>query len=138
MRPKDFSDPDPKLATVLLHIWPWMILVTLANLIFLVGIAGLAGPYIFPGLLLCYAANYAALRVFCKIEIRTDDPEGQNDDFAKENQSFIAMAALSSLWLPSVVGPQHSKIFLALSEYPASSPRFSSWLSLWLSQRRDF
>ena len=124
LRPKDFSDPDPKLATVLLHIWPWMILVTLANLIFLVGIAGLTGPYIFPALIICYAANYATLRVFCKIEIRNGDPEDPNDgndDFAKEHQSFIAMAALSSLWLPSVVGPQQSRIFLVSGTASLSS-----------------
>ena len=118
MRPKDYSDPDPKLATVLLHIWPLMILVTLANLIFLVGIAGLAGPYIFPGLLLCYATNYAVLRVFCKVEIRAGDLENPTEgqaDFTKENQSFIAMAALSSLWLPSVVGHPSQRIFLVSS-----------------------
>ena len=115
MRPKDYSDPDPKLATVLLHIWPLMILVTLANLVFLVFIAGLTGPYIFPGLLLAYILNYAALRVFCKVEIQIGDPENPNDGkdaFAIENQSFIAMAALSSLWLPSVVGHQKQRIFL--------------------------
>ena len=84
-----------------------MILVTLANLVFLVFVAGLTGPYIFLALLLCYVLNYAALRVFCEVELRTGDPEdpivGQ-EAFKKENRSFIAMAALSSLWLPSVVG----------------------------------
>ena len=44
MRPKETSDPDPKVATVLLHIWPWMFLVTVANLVFLVFIAGISGP----------------------------------------------------------------------------------------------
>ena len=115
LRPKDFSDPDPKLATVLLHIWPWMVVVTFVNLTLLVGIAGLAGPYIFPGLLILYGINYATLRVLCKVEIQTGDPEDPNhgqDDFAKEHQSFIAMAALTSLWLPSVVGHQSQRIFL--------------------------
>ena len=118
LRPKDFSDPDPKLTTVLLHIWPLMILVTLANLIFLVGIAGLGGPYILPALLLMYGANYAVLRAFCKVEIQTGDLENPNDGqdaFRKENQSFIAMAALSSLWLPSVVGHPSQRIFLVSS-----------------------
>ena len=115
LRPKDYSDPDPKLATVLLHIWPLMILVTLANLVFLVFIAGLTGPYIFPALLLCYILNYAALRVFCKVEIRTGDPEDQNEALVKENKSFIALAALSSLWLPSVVGRHSQRIFLVSS-----------------------
>ena len=92
-----------------------MILVTLANLVFLVFVAGLTGPYIFLALLLCYVLNYAALRVFCKVEIRTGDPEDLNDALKKENQSFIAMAALSSLWLPSVVGRQSQRIFLVSS-----------------------
>ena len=118
MRPKDYSDPDPKLATVLLHIWPLMILVTLANLVFLVFIAGLTGPFIFPALFFCYLLNYAALRVFCEVEIRTGDPEDPNDgqeEFKTENRSFIAMAALSSLWLPSVVGHPGQRIFLVSS-----------------------
>ena len=28
LRPRNKSDPDPKLLTVLLRIWPWMFLVT--------------------------------------------------------------------------------------------------------------
>ena len=117
MRPKDKSDPDPKLATVLLRIWPWMFLITVANLFFLVCIAGLSGPLIFPALVICYAANHCALSYFCKVvkpagdlEDGSEATEGSQD--ATEQDSFIAMAALSALWLPSVVGPQSQKIFL--------------------------
>ena len=41
LRPKSKSDPDPDLATVLLFIWPWMFLITLADLVLLAFIAGL-------------------------------------------------------------------------------------------------
>ena len=119
MRPKDKSDPDPKLATVILHIWPWMFLVTVANLVFLVLIAGLAGWLVFPALVICYAIDHLALAYFCKVVKRDGDPEdghetteGNQDANQKETNSFIPMAALSSLWLPSVVGPQQSRIFL--------------------------
>ena len=66
LRPKDKSDPDPKLSTVLLHIWPLMLVVTLANIYLLVLIAGLIGVYIFPALLLCFALNFSALWYFCR------------------------------------------------------------------------
>ena len=117
MRPKDKSDPDPKLATVILRIWPWMFLVTVANLVFLVLIAGLSGPLIFLALVICYAANHSALSYFCKVVKPAGDPEDgretkEDNEEEEEVQSFIAMAALSSLWLPSVVGPQSQKIFL--------------------------
>ena len=121
MRPKDKSDPDPKLATVLLHIWPLMILVTLANLLFLVLIAGLTGWLIFPELFICYGINLSTLSFFCKVRKPVGDPEEgretteDRDTLQKETQSFIAMAALSSLWLPSVVGPQSQRIFLVSS-----------------------
>ena len=129
LRPKDKSDPDPKLATVLLHIWPLMILVTVANLVLLVCTAGLIGAYIFPALLLCGGINYRTLLFFCgalkgKEELKDNaeqNPEdGSNDDqnehqgnsIDTKNKSFIALAALSSIWLPSVVGYQSQRIFL--------------------------
>ena len=114
MRPKDKSDPDPKLATVILHIWPWMFLVTVANLAFLVFTAGLAGWLIFPALVICYAIDHLALSYFCKIVTEDGDPEDGHEttEGNEDAKSFIPLAALSSLWLPSVVGPQHSGIFL--------------------------
>ena len=119
LRSKDKSDPDPKLATVILHIWPWMFLVTVANLVFLVVIAGLAGWLIFPALAVCYMANHLALSYFCKVikpatdlEDGRETTEDNQDATEQETKTFIPMAALSSLWLPSVVGPQSQKIFL--------------------------
>ena len=125
LRPKDKSDPDPKLTTVLLHIWPLMLLVTLANVVLLVLIAGLTGAYIFPALVLCFILNYGILRYFCRFEVGgkpEPDPESvgtePNEDQRKriadeeETQFFIVMAAFSSTWLPSVVGHQKMRIFL--------------------------
>ena len=133
LRPKDKSDPDPKLATVLLHIWPLMILITLAELILLTLSAGLLGWLIFPALLLCFIFNYAVLQFFCRgikaegvvrDKLEQDPEEGvpetndvpstslSKDTIEEENQHFIALAALSSIWLPSVVGHQSQRIFL--------------------------
>ena len=91
-----------------------MFLVTVANLGFLVFISGIAGWLIFPSLVICYAIDHLALSYFCKVAKRGGDPEGGHES-TEENEdvnSFIPMAALSSLWLPSVVGPQQSRIFL--------------------------
>ena len=170
LRPKDKSDPDPELMTVLLFIWPLMLLITVADLLLLVFIAGLTGILIFPVLLLCFGINYIVIRLVCRETIRRDDIESQNqsepkqeedsiqneegaseqnglgalektkeghsgqntaegpeenkengseqaDNKEKKNlddtaESFYAVAALSSIWLPCVVGDQSLRIFL--------------------------
>ena len=77
MRPKSKSDPDPDLATVLLFIWPWMLLITLADLLLLTFIAGLTGALIFPVLITFFGVNYLVIRIICR-EIRAQgDREGQ-------------------------------------------------------------
>ena len=77
MRPKSESDPDPDLATVLLFIWPWMLLITLADLLLLTFIAGMTGALIFPVLITFFGVNYLVIRIICR-EIRAQgDREGQ-------------------------------------------------------------
>ena len=77
LRPKSKSDPDPDLATVLLFIWPWMFLITLADLILLAFIAGLTGVFIFPALLLCFGVNYVVIKIICREIGGRGDIEGQ-------------------------------------------------------------
>ena len=117
LRPQNKSDPDPKIATVLLRIWPWMFLVVVANLTFLVFIAGVAGWLVFPSLLLCCGVDLLALFYFCsRIEEVADVETGQTAEsraaFEKANQGFIYLASIASLWVPSVVGHQPQRIFL--------------------------
>ena len=45
LRTKETTDPDPKVATVLLHVWPLMIFVALADLVILAIAAGLLGMH---------------------------------------------------------------------------------------------
>ena len=114
-----------------------MILITLADLLLLVLTAGLLGWVIFPALVLLFVINYWILRAFCKgtkaegvVKNRLEqDPEDgvpmtdadPNDDPSEnlgkdtteeETKEFIALAALSSIWIPSVVGQQSQRIFL--------------------------
>ena len=120
LRPQNKSDPDPKIATVLLRIWPWMFLVVVANLTFLVFIAGLAGWLVFPSLLLCGVVDLFALFYFCSsIKQSVDAERGEGTStaesrafFEKENRDFIYMAALGAIWAPNTVGSQPQKIFL--------------------------
>ena len=67
-----------------------------------------------PALVICYAIDHLALSYFCKVVTRDGDPEDGHEttEGNEDAKSFIPLAALSSLWLPSVVGPQHSRIFL--------------------------
>ena len=120
LRPQNKSDPDPKIVTVLLRIWPWMFLVVVANLTFLVFIAGLAGWLVFPSLLLCGVVDLLALFYFCSsIKQSVDAERGEGTStaesrafFEKENRDFIYMAALGAIWAPNTVGSQPQKIFL--------------------------
>ena len=138
-RPKDKSDPNPNVSTVLPHIWPLMLLVTLAKLIILTLTAGLLGPFIFLGLFILFMINYAALYTLCKEKSRvgsavykpSEDPENihllqsddrsqqklrigekEEEDDEEDEESFLFIAALCSVWLPCVVGDQSRKIYL--------------------------
>ena len=138
-RPKDKSDPDPKFGTVIFHIWPLMLLATLAHLTLLTCVAGLIGPYIFPALVIRFFVNLTALllnwRVFyTRKENRRENiklqPNIERDKiFADEERQLlcpdkehirsrsddltdILLAAFCSIWLPCVVGDQKKKIFL--------------------------
>ena len=51
---------------MLFHIWPLMLLVTLAKLVILTCAAGLLGPYIFLAVALLFFINFALLYKFCK------------------------------------------------------------------------
>lgn len=115
---------------MLFHIWPLMLLVTLAKLVILTCAAGLLGPLIFLALALLFLINYASLYTFCKKTMEEDspayksseDPETlplhQNNDGGEQKvrggkeEDFILIAALCSIWLPSVVGDQIQRIYL--------------------------
>ena len=59
---------------MLFHIWPLMLLVTLAKLVILTCAAGLLGPLIFLALALLFLMNYASLYTFCKKTMEEDSP----------------------------------------------------------------
>ena len=80
MRPRNKSDPDPDFATVLLFIWPLMILLTLADLLLLVVIAGLMGALIFPALLLGSGLNYGVIKIVITIICKKTTRQGDRED----------------------------------------------------------
>ena len=59
---------------MLFHIWPLMLVVTLAKLVILTCAAGLLGPLIFLALALLFLINYASLYTFCKKTMEEDSP----------------------------------------------------------------
>ena len=109
LRTKETSDPDPKIVTLLLHIWPLMIFIALADLVILAIAAGLLGIHIFTAFPIVFVFNFLVLRYFCRDlpSGETPDPEAgaeQRKEKTEESQHFIALAALSTIWLPCVVG----------------------------------
>ena len=108
-----------------------MVLLALADLKLLSFTTGLAGPFIFPVLVFCFACNYLAARIIClKIRRRVHgslEDEGQglredgeaNPEDSKGNQdeppeSFHVVGAMCATWLPSVVGHESERLFLVL------------------------
>ena len=116
-----------------------MLLATLAHLTLLTCAAGLIGPYVFPALVIRFFANLAALllnwRLFCtKNETRIENielqpkieriktsadqesqllcPDKEPEHSQSDDLTDILLAAVCSIWLPSVVGDQKKKIFL--------------------------
>ena len=91
---------------MLLRIWPWMLLLVVANLLLLVFIAGLAGWLVFPALLVCCVVDLLALYIFCtsvkeNFDLENGNAEESKKAFEEENWSFIYLSALSSLWVSS-------------------------------------
>ena len=86
-----------------------MIFIALADLVILAIAAGLLGMHIFTAFPIIFVFNLLVLRYFCR-ELppgETPDLEGDNEqrkEKAEESQHFIALAALSTIWLPCVVG----------------------------------
>ena len=116
LRTKETSDPDPKIVTALLHIWPLMIFIALADLVILAIAAGLLGEHIFTAFPIIFVFNFLVLRYFCR-ELPsgdTPDPEAaaEHEEKTEESQHFIALAALSTIWLPCVVGKYATYILL--------------------------
>ena len=97
-RPEDKTDPDPKFPTVIFHIWPLMLLATLAHLTLLTCIAGLIGPYIFPALAICFFVDLTALllnwRLFCNEQPKTKETAKKRDSGSydpEKNQENIEL-----------------------------------------------
>ena len=72
MRPADKADPDPDVMTVLLRIWPYMLVVTLADLVIIVFIAGLTGEYVFISIVVGFVSTFGVLNTTTKDTVKTE------------------------------------------------------------------
>ena len=136
MRTADKADPDPELTTVSLRIWPRMLVITIADLVFLVYVAGLSGGYIFIAIFVNFLLTCVVLWKTTKVTQKVDSrdrkeqvPEEEipmlairNETEAacqkarEEEESFLFAASLSSTWIPSVVGDPEQQFFLKAGE----------------------
>ena len=66
-RGQDESDPDPDLKIVLMHIFPWKLVIVLNSVILWTLIGGLMGVYIFIGIPACFATILLALFILEKV-----------------------------------------------------------------------
>ena len=66
-RSRDERDPDPALKTLLLYIFPRMLLMVLNSIILWTMIGGLVSGYIFSGIVLCFVNVYVSLSGFSKM-----------------------------------------------------------------------
>ena len=106
-RSPEKSDPDPPVFMVLMRVFPLMLVVVTNSLVMWVMIAGLIGPSVFPALLITFATDYAMVRAFVQ-ELYIDEEE----EVKREQNIFHLKASIFSLWLPSIIGDDHSNTFL--------------------------
>ena len=66
MRTRDEADPNPEISTVILRVWPYMIVTTIANLALLVCMGGILGGYIFCCLVLNFLSVFTTLKLTAK------------------------------------------------------------------------
>ena len=104
LRTKDESDPDPDFKMLLLRIVPWELLIVTNSAIFWTMIGGLLGEYILVGILFTFLSTYGVLYIQ---ELRNPSADSEED--------FKFLGALTSVWLPCVVGNPKSKFFLYAS-----------------------
>ena len=140
LRKRDEADPDPKFKLVALRILPWELLIVANSIILWTLIGGLLGKYIFIGIPFSFATIYGILYMkergdklrkeerealpevhddyeYLSMEEGIDGPEANSREAALQeaNRDFKFVSALTSIWLPSVVGHSKSNFFIIAS-----------------------
>ena len=100
LRTPDDSDPDPEFMMVLLRIFPWQLMIVVNSVLLLTMIGGLLGGFVFVGLLLSFLILFGSLYIV------------DNGTTTTQERDYKLTSALTSLWLPCVVGEAKSKFFL--------------------------
>ena len=80
MRPADKADPDPDVMTVLLRIWPYMLVVTVADLVIIVFIAGLTGEYVFVSIIVGFISTFGVLNTTTKETLKPFSYQNPNNN----------------------------------------------------------
>ena len=106
-RVQDESDPDPDFQMVFIRFVPWELLVVTNSTIFWTLIGGLLGKFVFIGIAFCFLCTLGALQ---GQEKRNKKTLGKNPE-----RSFMFEAALTSLWVPSVVAHSKSNFYITAS-----------------------
>ena len=111
LRTRDESDPDPNFKTTFLRILPWELMIVTNSTILWTLIGGLLGKYTFIGVLLSFIAILGVLYAKEWANRINSDTETQEND----EEDFKLRAALTSIWLPSVVGAAESNLYFTAS-----------------------
>ena len=115
LRTPDDSDPDPEFMMVLLRIFPWELMIVINSVLLWTMIGGLLGGFVFHGLLLSFLILLGSLYL-----VENINRKGKNKTTkaatqlvsGPEEQDYKLTSALTSLWLPCVVGEAKSNFFL--------------------------
>ena len=119
---------SPKVKKILLRILPYELLIVTNSILLWTLIGGLLGKYTFIGVCLSFCTIYAALHIKQKRDARKPDtiedslaeeefdiPEEEGPAEQEVEDDFKFVSALTSIWLPSVVGCAKSNFFLITS-----------------------
>lgn len=112
LRTRDESDPDPNFKTLFLRILPWELLIVVNSTILWTMIGGLLGKYVFIGVFLSFLIILGALHIKQYSNKKSFDAL---EDQTQEEGDLKITSALTSIWLPSVVGSSKSNFFITAS-----------------------
>ena len=107
LRTPNDRDPNPDVMMILMRILPWELIIVTNRILLWTLIGGLLGGYTFAGLLFSFIILLTLLHI---TERRKRAPGIRPSLGSKED--FKLMSALTSLWLPCLVGEWKSNFFL--------------------------
>ena len=98
-----------------------MLSITVSSLVTFALTAGLVGPYVFLAMFICFCISYAVETCTTRKKVAVSEEDPEDEEAASptnEEESFTLISALSSIWIPCVVGDQPQGVAHDVQDLP--------------------